>query len=309
MSVSRLLFSSAGLMLLAGSVRAQPAPETDPLYHVEVVIFEWTEGNRAEEDFFHNQAPGTSEPAVPLLRLPDIGLESVRFGLPGSQSGIGAFDDRTGPSNAAPDTGSTDAIAGEVEAQNGLAPEATPLPTDRLQLFELGGDSAGGRGPDGPATPAMLPADGFRILAADELQLGDIEARMSNRRAYRVLAHVGWVQTGVDPGRAPNIDLRYLGITNPAGTISFNLRRFLHVAVDLTFVDGRGTFWQSQPGYGPGPLVYAPSYHLGTERNAFRSGELQYIDHPVFGVFVLITPAPEPEAAPATGSEPGSPAA
>ena len=35
-----------------------------------------------------------------------------------------------------------------------------------------------------------------------------------------------------------------------------------------------------------------PRYAINTDRRA-RSGELHYIDHPAFGVIVLVTPEPE----------------
>jgi hypothetical protein len=166
---------------------------------------------------------------------------------------------------------------------------------DRLELIETGARQAA------EATPGneILPA-AFRPLATSELELGNAAARM-NRRPYTLLGHAGWEQTGVDADRAVRLDLRRLGITNPTGTVELYLRRFLHVAVDFDFYDGSGTFWTAANGFGVAPFQYAQSFKLVDERNAIRSGELHSIDHPLFGVLVRITPAPEPEAV--AGSE------
>jgi hypothetical protein len=103
------------------------------------------------------------------------------------------------------------------------------------------------------------------------------------------------VQTGVNSDRAVPLDLARLGIVNLRGTIKVYRGTYLHAAVDLEFLDGRGTLWTSTPGFGPTPLEYAKRYRLESEHNAFRSGDLVAIDHPLFSVLVRVTQAPEPE--------------
>jgi len=123
-----------------------------------------------------------------------------------------------------------------------------------------------------------------------------------------VLGHAGWIQTGIDPERSLPLDLSRLGITNPAGTIELYLTRYLHVALDLTYVAGNGTFWTAPPaGAGLAPFTYAERFRFefDPESRAIRSGELHYLDHPMFGVLIQIRPAPEPEA---TQAQPGGPA-
>jgi hypothetical protein len=132
-------------------------------------------------------------------------------------------------------------------------------------------------------------------LTAAELELGDAAARM-NRRPYSLLGHAGWVQAGVDTDRSVALDLRWLGITNPTGTIEVYARRFLHAVVDFNFYEGSGSFWTAPAGFAIAPLQYAESYAVKQEVNAIRSGDgTYYIDHPLFGVLIQIRRAPEPE--------------
>jgi len=121
-----------------------------------------------------------------------------------------------------------------------------------------------------------------------------------NRRPYTLLGYAGWEQAGVDTDRSVQVDLKHIGMTNPTGTIEVYLRRFLHVLVDLEFFDGDGTLWTAPAGFGLTPFSYAQGYELIDEANAIRSGELHFIDHPLFGLLIRITPAPEPEDEPGT---------
>ncbi len=94
------------------------------------------------------------------------------------------------------------------------------------------------------------------------------------------------------------VDLGVLGVANPAGTIRLSLTRFLHVKLDLTYVDTQAV--QTGPAAAPGDLTelpIAPRYHLDAERTT-RSGELHYFDHPAFGVLIKVTPVKaDPNAA------------
>jgi len=261
-------------LMLAATVSAQPTqgnrqappPEPDPLYHVEVILFEWVDGDRYEEDFFHGR-DSRNEPPPTLLELPHIDLESI-------------YD--LDPLPTEDDLQSIPPIGG-----------IEPLDTDRLELFEPWASNADAGAVGAPADDPAVP-EGFRVLEQDELELTAERARLS-RRPYRLLGHAGWVQTGVDSDRAVPLDLSRVGITNPKGTIQVYVRRFLHVAVDLDFYDASGAFWSGgATPFALTPFEYAKRYHLEDEHNAFRTGEYVVIDHPLFNVLVRVTPAPEP---------------
>jgi hypothetical protein len=142
--------------------------------------------------------------------------------------------------------------------------------------------------PDAATTPENEFT--FRVLRPEELQLTSQYRVLARLPAYHPLVHGGWVQLGLPDNEALPIDLGVLGIANPAGTIRLSLTRFLHVKLDLTYVDTQGV----QAGLAPASgelteLPIAPRYHLDAERTT-RSGELHYFDHPAFGVLIKVTP-------------------
>jgi hypothetical protein len=129
-----------------------------------------------------------------------------------------------------------------------------------------------------------------RILAPDELALGNEFRRLTNLSAYHPLVHAGWVLPGLPEEQSVAFDLGSLGVTNPRGTVRVYLSRFLHVSLDLTYQDGAVAAVPTSDGE-LSELPFAPRYRLVTQRQV-RSGELHYFDHPAFGVLVKITPVP-----------------
>jgi hypothetical protein len=134
-------------------------------------------------------------------------------------------------------------------------------------------------------------------LDAGELELAQTYARLDNLRAYRLLASGGWIQEGLDETAAQPINLGNLGIVNPTGSLRLHVSRFLHLNVDLEF--------RAQPfadaGSASDPFALAELAPLGTKyrmvaQRRARSGELHYVDHPMFGLLFLISPAPEENA-------------
>jgi hypothetical protein len=196
------------------------------------------------------------------------------------------------------------------EASDAALPREMPVPFGRP--FGGGSDPGSGGGP-APAPEGaestddlkpIVPPDGglpadtepfwFRVLDAGELALADTYARLDNLRAYRLLASGGWIQEGLEESAARPINLANLGIVNPAGSLRLHVSRFLHLGVDLEF--------RAQPfadaGNAADPLALAELAPLGTKyrmvaQRRARSGELHYVDHPMFGLLFLISPAPE----------------
>ena len=130
---------------------------------------------------------------------------------------------------------------------------------------------------------------GFRLLAAEELQLNAEYQKLERISAYTPLLHGGWVQAGLPEGETQPFDLALLGALNPRGSVRVYLARFLHVNLDLTYQGSGGAAAPASSELGE--LAFAPRFKLVTERNV-RSGELHYFDHPAFGVLVKITPVP-----------------
>jgi hypothetical protein len=145
----------------------------------------------------------------------------------------------------------------------------------------------------------------FRVLRPEELQLTQQYRVLNRLQAYHPLVHGGWIQLGLPDNEALPVDLGVLGVRNPTGTIRLSLTRFLHVKLDLSYVETPVT----QAAFVPGPdglaeLKMPTRYHLNAERTT-RSGELHYFDHPAFGVLIKVTPV-KPEASVAGGTRPAA---
>lgn len=341
---------ATALMAAAGALAQESlAPETGeselplPRYQIELIVFAHTDGDPNEEVFDTDVVPPSPplptaalDPGSPLLTLEALEARRSAFGDP-SRSPPGRS--LGGPPDAEPERSTAPGQAAELRA-----PAAEPLEpagaavADSLEPGDAGADDPfefidpfGTLADDEPGAidPAGEPAPEPRVrfLRPDELTLGDADRVLSRLGAYRVLAHGGWIQDGLDEANAEPVNLSYLGTTNPRGTVTLYLGRFLHVALDL-FYEVPPPGGTAAPGPAPGSLVPGGSapgalgaggispgaagpggrafagrglsevatprwYELKAERNAIRSGELHYIDHPLLGVLVLVTPAPE----------------
>jgi len=130
----------------------------------------------------------------------------------------------------------------------------------------------------------------FRVLRPEELQLTNQYRVLNRLQAYHPLVHGGWIQQGLSDNDALPVDLGVLGVRNPFGTIRLSLSRFLHVKLDLSYVDGQAPQGAVAPTQDRlTELPVATRYHLSAERR-ISSGELHYFDHPAFGVLIKITP-------------------
>ena len=150
-----------------------------------------------------------------------------------------------------------------------------------------------GTAPDATQPDNAAPPENeftFRVLRPEELQLTSQYRVLNRLQAYHPLVHGGWVQLGLPDNEALPVDIGVLGVTNPSGTIRLSLTRFLHVKLDLSYVEGQPA--QAGPAPAQGALAEQPvpaRYHLSAERTT-RSGELHYFDHPAFGVLIKVTP-------------------
>ena len=168
----------------------------------------------------------------------------------------------------------------------------------------------------------------YRVLRGEELQLADAYARIQRLGAYRPLLHAGWSQEALGETETAPLELSRLGAVNPTGTIQLHLQRFLHLTLDLDyrFAPRRLPYFESQivaraiePPAAPGrrassgsaglsEIKLAPHYYIEENRRT-RSSELNYFDHPAFGVLMLVTPAPEASEATDGDTQDGRPAA
>ncbi|MEM7542610.1 MAG: CsiV family protein [Pseudomonadota bacterium] len=123
----------------------------------------------------------------------------------------------------------------------------------------------------------------FALLAREERKLNGVFDRLQRLGGYRPLFHAAWRQPRLTGRRARDLHLSDLNTrltvpdqlvaeaTTVEGLVKLNIARLLHVDVDFVFFGN------------------APPVRL-TARRKVKMRELHYFDHPLFGVFVQVTP-------------------
>jgi hypothetical protein len=168
----------------------------------------------------------------------------------------------------------------------------------------------------GPIPANFDPKLTFKALPDSGLQLDEAAKLLENSDHFHVLLHRAWRQPGMDNDTALPVYLEKTFTAEPrspqplaaglapspedsdnngearlSGYIRIVLSRYLHAQVDMVYTTGivnqtpdvLGTdYLQSEA---PKPTIY----HLKQTRR-MRSDELHYLDHPVLGMLILITP-------------------
>lgn len=142
----------------------------------------------------------------------------------------------------------------------------------------------------------------FSRLATQDLRLNAQARRISAAKDMKLLLHTGWRQPGLAENKAVAIRVEGESSHQLEGTLKLVLSRYLHIYTDLIYREPRSgnpalqatstgqsetnLFNQnrdssSQPQY--------QAYRLQQSRR-MRSRELHYLDHPLFGMAILVTP-------------------
>jgi hypothetical protein len=175
----------------------------------------------------------------------------------------------------------------------------------------------------GPIPAEYTPALSFKPLQAEEFRLNEQAGKIEESESRRILLHTGWRQPGMPRDTALTVHFKQpvpglpagLMATTPEGEeidtgtttagrwlspeageleglIKVTLARYLHVEADVVFRPrlAEHGFDDINPGITTdaeqGPVVY----RLKQTRRRMRSRELHYLDNPVIGMLVLITP-------------------
>lgn len=139
-------------------------------------------------------------------------------------------------------------------------------------------------------------AHAFRLAGRADLSLDGVWNALRRSARYRPFLHAGWHVPGLPHGAAQPAHVSPRlgnsgadaaehdgdGLPTVRGSVKVSLSRYLRVDVDLLY---------ERPGSGEAaaPNTAPARFRLVSERR-MRSGELHYIDHPLFGVLILIRP-------------------
>ncbi len=157
------------------------------------------------------------------------------------------------------------------------------------------------------------PAADFSLINENELSLGKAKKRL--QKNYRLVMHKGWRQTLSDKDVAQNV--RILGGETYGsegfevdGVIKLSTGRYMNVDADLLFYkpmklisaanaelgvsaeNNQGTAhfsevlskqWQDEPAARLQPFRLKESSRL-------KADEIHYIDHPLYGIIIVVTP-------------------
>lgn len=136
-------------------------------------------------------------------------------------------------------------------------------------------------------TQQPRPADATTAAPEGMPPTADFEATMAAMRIdgrYRVLLHKRWLRTAESKSTGPALPLA-TDDSEINGTLKFYLSRFLHVELNVAYQPRAGAIGAySVPGSG------TPAFVINEQRRV-RSNELNYFDHPKFGVLVRVAPA------------------
>ena len=129
-------------------------------------------------------------------------------------------------------------------------------------------------------------------------------AKLNQSERYNVLLHKSWQQAGLKNTDAISIQVDTSGTNKTGsqsqqlesslqGTLKLVLGRYLHIHTDLLYKRFNNSDMQ---------MVSATDGKIFSEfriqsQRRMRSKELHYIDHPLLGMLVLVTPIEETEAA------------
>jgi Peptidoglycan-binding protein, CsiV len=182
-----------------------------------------------------------------------------------------------------------------------------------------------------PSAAASLQPTPFAILPSTQREFASHADSMQRSGRYRILFHEAWIQPMTGPSAVLPIVLDRSGDGGPwselQGTIKLYLSNDINLETNL-WLNTQGEYLHSVWSMPPPPLgppsvapqpqsaVSGPKDRTYPYRHAvllkqtrlLRSGEANYIDHPMLGVLVKVLPLSETDAGapaqPATTTEP-----
>lgn len=186
----------------------------------------------------------------------------------------------------------------------------TPITTQPVSQPEL----------DAGLPPVDKPLIPYAILPEASYKLQAVYQSLRQSREYRPLYHIAWQQPGYDGNRARPLHLQQedsgslYELTIPArlvtdpmpaefyepvklmldGTVRIRSSTFLHVDVDMVLfrspANTAATINQPADTTIPGTMAEKPAQYVRlTESRRIRLNDLQYFDHPQFGIVMQVS--------------------
>ncbi len=136
----------------------------------------------------------------------------------------------------------------------------------------------------------FLPiANGISELSEQHYKLTDSADQLRFSNNYKLLAHFGWVQGSRSKKRALPIRItsnKFSTNIIPSGELKIYASRFLHVQVDLKATQCVSNDTTSNLASKP----CVNQVYVFKQNRKMRSRELHYLDNPIFGMLIYITP-------------------
>jgi hypothetical protein len=132
-----------------------------------------------------------------------------------------------------------------------------------------------------PLHPISDTAEPPQNIPGDSYMQPTLTTLLQKDGHYRILAHARWLQSLDAKDIAKPVRITSGSPANPGeidGTIRFFMSRFLHLSVNLQFRDPAS----ADPA--------APTVYRMNEQRRIKSLELNYFDHPRFGVLARVVP-------------------
>ncbi len=182
----------------------------------------------------------------------------------------------------------TSALA-SLPAQPQAAPSQTVYTIEMIVFRNVSG--AGGpedwsakavaRGPETPEAP--VTGRFVQSIPASRFQLNNVAAKLQNTTNYPPIAHFAWQQTASSWGSRAGFTIPKLAgnVAGLSGIVFLERGTYLHLGMSLTYQ-------MSNP---PAGLAAAPGTAFNmSESRRVKFDQLNYYDHPAFGVIALVTP-------------------
>lgn len=298
-------------ILLSAALLASPSPagvqdqEELPWFEIEIIIFT-RDLNQASQSEEWPEYPGAPDWA------------NTRPLQPGTTPGIQLNE--SGDQEAETEAGDGEEVILNEESTPllisgaAIAPGTTAIDTTELPALQEGVVEEVDEGPQPPTPYALIPEEEYRL---------NKELKRLRRTGGRLtpVVHLAWRQPVTSRKQA---ELLYIQAQQPAtdatvaaeplstkppkleGALRVSVNRYLHIDIDLLRREITAPTYSPMETFQAGEYtIRGPKYisYRMQARRRMRSGELHYIDHPLMGVLVQITPYELPEPIPEAETE------